>query len=285
MPQLFRNCQMPISDVGAEDHADRAGGQAVEAVGEVHRVGVAATIMIGPDSRTEHGPSDGRSRAGTTAGRGRGGARRRREAERQHARRRRRRSAGRALRRRPQAEAALFEDLDEVVEEADQRRDRPSGTAPAAPETVRPVAVTAVGETYADERRQDEHDAAHGGRAPLARGAPRAVVADELAVARVADQQLDQQRRAEQGRGTAPMAPAKRISFTGGASSRQRARPTLSRPTARDAFTSTTSPGRSRAAGRRPPPRRTRAPTPHPANPRLCARSRQEPSPAARDAC
>src|SRR5690606_12020164 len=113
----------------------------------------------------------------------------------------------------------------------------------------RRLAADHLGEEVGGDRRQDEGDAAHRRRTALAGVLARAVVADVLPVS-LAGEQLDQQRRADQGQeeandsceqdlihhraATSPSAPVSSSACA-----------TLSSPTERDAFTSTTSPGRN----------------------------------------
>ena len=127
-----------------------------------------------------------------------------------------------------------------------------------------------------DQRGQDEGDAAHGGRAALAVVGLRAVVPDHLPVA-LAGQQPDQQRGADQGQEESEDAGDEDLLHRAAPS--RAGPPTVVLPAApgrRTPGRPTSMPSPARrlpgalrcATGRSPPPRRTRAPTPHPTNPR-----------------
>src|SRR5699024_4501689 len=103
------------------------------------------------------------------------------------------------------------------------------------------------------DHREDDRDAAHGGRAALGRVGGGAVVADELSVA-AALEHLDEQRRPEDGHGqgerprdddrdhaSSPVwsVPACRSSASTSGWASQR------RPASREDFSSTASPGRT----------------------------------------
>ena len=86
-----------------------------------------------------------------------------------------------------QAEAALLGDLDVVVEEADQAH--PDEEEEQQQRRGRRLRLgDQLGHEVADDGREDDDDAAHGGRAALGVVAGRAVVADLLAVAPLGEQ-------------------------------------------------------------------------------------------------
>ena len=141
-------------DVGGEDHRRGAGGQAVEAVGEVHAVGRAGDHDVGPDDEQEQ--SDDRAGEGQVdvgvpderdvrSRRGCGTCRWGTAAP--APRRRSPTGSGRpasAPTRRP--EAALLGDLDVVVEEPDEAQPGHEERGRARALTVGAVPVTSVGE-------------------------------------------------------------------------------------------------------------------------------------------
>ena len=108
------------------------------------------------------------------------------------------------------------------------------------------VAGDDVADQVPDQRRDDDHRAAHGRRAALGQVPGRAVRPDLLAVAALGER-LDRQRGAEQ-RDEHRDGGRQQDGFHRSASPQQYSRRRLPGAAARDAFTSTTSPGLSRSA-------------------------------------
>src|SRR5690606_18896128 len=155
----------------------------------------------------------------------------------------------------PQAQRPPFDDLDVVVEEADQAhadheaQHQQTGERRPGVGLLVQVAGDHLGQEVGDDRRQDEGDTTHGRRTALAGVLARAVVTDVLAVS-LAGQQLDQQRGADQRQEEANDSREQDLLHHRAATSPSAPVPssacaTLSSPTERDAFTSTTSPGRN----------------------------------------
>src|SRR5690606_26235108 len=189
---------------GGEDDR-RAGGEAVEPVGEVHPVGPGGDQEVRPDREEDDaagGAEEGEVQPGDVPHEGdvRGG---RGDAEVVGEHQREDREGGRddelaqQLVAGAQPGAVLLGDLQVVIEEAhdpephgeeQHQHHRDAGARPQHQ----------VREEVADEDREDDRDAAHGGGAALGGVGGGAVVADELAVAAPLEH-LDEQRGAEDG--------------------------------------------------------------------------------------
>ncbi len=183
--------------VGGEHHDRCAGGQPVQAVGEVHPVGGGGDHQVGDHDEqdrpeVEAGVPDERQ------------VRRRRvdpplvgEPQGQDGERERHDGLPGQLGLRPQPQAALLDDLDVVVDEADQAqaRHQEQDEQPGHPRRAEHQQVT---DGVPGQRGQDDHPTAHGRRPSLGVVRGGAVVADQLAVA-LADEQPDGQRGAQQG--------------------------------------------------------------------------------------
>jgi hypothetical protein len=183
--------------VRREDHHRGAGGQSVEPVGEVHGVGGPCDHDVGPHheedrAQAEAGVADERH----VGRRGRVTVGMVREPDGEDRERHRHHQLADQLGVGPQAEAALHDHLDVVVDEAHQahaghqHEHQQSGHGERAQRDQ-------VGPRVADQRAQDDHGAAHRGGAALGVVGGRAVITDQLAVP-VADQQPDGDRSAEQ---------------------------------------------------------------------------------------
>src|SRR3984893_17098026 len=234
----------PDNHVRRERQDGRAGGQAVQPVGEVHPVRGLGHHENDPDHE-EHRP-DGEAEVGVE---GQVGGRRGevvpvREPDREQREHPAHHGLPGQLGPAAQAQAALHVQLDEVVREPDQAQ-AGHQEQHEQPGRGHGVAGDEVADQVPGQRRDDDHRAAHGRRAPLGQVPGRADGPDLLAVAAPAER-LDRQRGAEQrdeqrhGRGQQDGLhwPA----------SLSRAAATPSRCAARDAFTSTTSEGLSRFA-------------------------------------
>ena len=237
---------MPMSDVGAEDHRRDPGGEAVEAVGEVHPVGRAGDHEVGPDDEQEH-PADGAREGEVDVGvaderdERRGGSAELVVAEVQREDREDHADgdlAGQLLLR-AQAQAALLGDLDEVVEEADDPQPGHEEEDEQAAHRGQLQGHQVRGRV-GDEHRAHDDGAAHRRRAALGVVRRGAVVADELAVAAL-DEEPDEHRRPEQSRDERDSA-GDEDALHAGTSIPTRRSPSQRRPASRLDLSSTTSP-------------------------------------------
>ena len=143
-----------------------------------------------------------------------------------------------------QAEAAAHEDLDEVVKEADEAEAGHQEQHEHARGGHRVIGEQCPSDV-ADQRGDDDDDAAHGRRAALAQGrrglrALEPHLLAELALAQHADRRPGAEQRDDHRDGAGEQ---DRLHWSSSAS---RPSATSHRPAAFDAFTSTTSPGRNR---------------------------------------
>jgi len=191
--------QLPVADdhVGGQHRDRRPGGQAVQAVNQVHPVGGAAGHQDHPDHEEHRADGDAEVGQERQVG-GRGGqVVAVRIVQRQDAERRPHHDLPDQLLPRPQPEAALPEDLDEVVDEPDQPH------AGHQEQHQQPGRGQRIGREQmpgqiSDQRRQDDHDAAHRGRAALGRVPGRRQLVLDLLAEAAAGEEADRDRGAEQ---------------------------------------------------------------------------------------
>src|SRR5665811_1371206 len=229
--------------VRSEHHRRHAREQAVETVGEVRPVGERRDDEHHPQHRDERGQrerrdvSQERHRAG-----GRGDAAMVGEHQAEDREDQPDDALQDELRLGVEAQRARPADLGPVVEEADepetdeQEHGQQTRCRHRTPEDE-------VGTEVAEDDRDDEDEAAHRRRAALRVVLGGTVVADELSVP-ASRQELDEEAGAEQGDRHRDRPSGEDAQH--GAPSRSAA--TVSRPTPREALTSTTSPGRSPAS-------------------------------------
>jgi len=159
---------LPVPDdhVGGQDQDRRAGGETVEAVGQVHPVRGAGHHQQYPDHEQDRADRDAPVGQERDVLRGRGEIVAVGEVQREDGEDDPHRGLAEQLGAAAQAEAAAHEQLDVVVGEADQAEAGHQEQHQQAGGGHR-VAGEQVPAQVAQERRDDDHDAAHGGGAAL----------------------------------------------------------------------------------------------------------------------